>query len=369
MEEIKKTPLYEKHLESKGKMIEFAGWMMPVEYSGILPEHHAVRNNAGLFDVSHMGEVDVRGKDAAKFAQNLVTNNVAVMENNQIIYAQMCYPEGGVVDDLLVYKYDMEHFLLVINASNIEKDFQWMMDNRGNYEVELKNISDGIGEVALQGPKAQEVLQKLTDKDLSEIKFFFFSEKVKVAGIDCLVSRTGYTGEDGFEIYTTKEEIAKIWDAILEAGKDMGVLPTGLGCRDTLRFEAALPLYGNEISKDITPLEAGLGFFVKLDNDDFIGKAALVKQKAEGLKRKTVGFELTGKGIPRHGYPVQKDGKEIGVVTTGYISPTLGKTIGLALVEAEGIEIGTQIEIMIRNKPVEAVVTSKKFLDKRYRKN
>jgi len=368
MEEIKRTPLYEKHLESNGKMIEFAGWMMPVEYSGILPEHHAVRNAAGIFDVSHMGEVEVKGTEAEAFVQHLVTNNVAIMENNQIIYCMMCYPHGGVVDDLLVYKYNREHYLLVINASNIEKDYQWMLDSRGPYEVKLKNLSPEIGEVALQGPKAQEILQKLTDKNLSEIKFFFFAEKVKVSGTECLVSRTGYTGEDGFEIYAPSSEIAKIWDALLVAGKDMGLLPTGLGCRDTLRFEAALPLYGNEISQDISPLEAGLGFFVKLDNDDFTGKDALVKQKTDGLKRKTVGFELTGKGIPRHGYPVQKDGKEIGVVTTGYISPTLGKTIGLALVEAEGIELGSVIQIMIRNKPVDGTVTGRKFLEKRYKK-
>lgn len=368
MEEIKRTPLYMKHIQCKGKMIEFAGWLMPVEYSGILLEHNAVRNAAGIFDVSHMGNVEVKGKDAEAFVQNLVTNNVAAMVNNQVLYAIMCYPNGGIVDDLLVYKYNNEHFMLVINASNTEKDFQWMLDNNMEYSIDLINISNEMAEVALQGPKAQEILQKITYKNLDDIKFFFFDE-IKIAGIKCIVSRTGYTGEDGFEIYTSNQGIEKIWDAILRTGKDLGVIPAGLGCRDTLRFEASLPLYGNEISQDISPLEAGLGYFVKLDKEDFIGKAALVKQKTEGLKRKTIGFEIIGKGIPRHGYIVEKDGKEIGVVTTGYLSPTLGKTIGLALVEAEGIEIGTTIQIIIRKKAVDAVVTSKKFLEKKYKKD
>ncbi len=368
MQEVKKTPLYEKHVAANGKMIDFAGWMMPVEYSGILSEHNAVRNDAGIFDVSHMGEVDVKGKGAEDFVQNLFTNNVKTMNDNQVLYGMMCYPHGGVVDDLLVYKYNNDHFLLVINASNIEKDYNWMLENKGSFDVELVNISDNLGEVAVQGPKAQKILQTLTTKNLDDIKFFYFDENVEIAGIKCLVSRTGYTGEDGFEVYTTPENIGKIWDAVLEAGKSEGLLPTGLGCRDTLRFEAALPLYGNELSAEITPLEASLGFFVKLDNDDFIGKEALVKQKADGLKRKTVGFELLGKGIPRHGYPIVKDGKEIGVVTTGYMAPTVGKTVGLALLEAEGIEVGTEIQVMIRNKAVDAVVTTKKFLDKKYKK-
>lgn len=366
---MNKTALFDEHVKLGGKIIDFAGWQLPVEYSGILPEHHAVRKAAGIFDVSHMGEVDVIGKDAAKFVQNLVTNDVSVMVNNQVIYGCMCYPDGGVVDDLLVYKRHEESFYLVINASNVEKDFAWMQENVGSFDVTLTNLSPEISEVALQGPMAEEVLQTLTSYDLSTIKFFTFAENVDVNGVSCLISRTGYTGEDGFEVYAKNADIAKVWVDILEAGKDKGVLPCGLGCRDTLRFEASLPLYGNEISAQISPLEAGLGIFVKLDTpDDFIGKAALVSQKTEGLKRKTVGFELLDRGIPRHGYPVIVDGKTIGEVTTGYMSPTLDKTIGLALIDSAYAELGTNLEIGIRNKTAKAVVISKRFLTKNYKK-
>lgn len=366
---MNKTALFDEHVKLNGKVIDFAGWQLPVEYSGILPEHHAVRKAAGLFDVSHMGEVDVIGKDAAKFVQNLVTNDVSVMVNNQVIYGCMCYPDGGVVDDLLVYKRHDESFYLVINASNVDKDFAWMQENVGSFDVSLTNLSPEVSEVALQGPIAEEVLQSLTSYDLSTIKFFTFAENVDVNGVNCLISRTGYTGEDGFEVYAANADIAKVWVDILEAGKEKGVLPCGLGCRDTLRFEAALPLYGNEISAEISPLEAGLGIFVKLDiEDDFIGKAALVAQKTNGLKRKTVGFELLDKGIPRHGYPVLVGGETVGVVTTGYMSPTLEKTIGLAIVDAAYADLGTEFEIGIRKNTAKAKVISKRFLTKNYKK-
>ncbi|MFZ5354415.1 MAG: glycine cleavage system aminomethyltransferase GcvT, partial [Bacillota bacterium] len=343
MENVRKTALYDAHVRFGGKIIEFAGWELPVQYEGIIPEHEAVRNAAGLFDVSHMGEVDVKGPEAFAFVQNLITNDASVMLDNQVIYSLMCYPDGGVVDDLLVYKFNDNHFYLVINASNVEKDYQWMLGNKGSFDVELTNISDKVSEVALQGPKAEEILQKLTSIDLSELKFFFCKRDVEIGGIKCLISRTGYTGEDGFEIYADNGSIAALWDKLMEAGKDFGLKACGLGCRDTLRFEATLPLYGNEISKEITPLEAGLGIFVKLTKDDFIGKAALVKQKEEGLRRKLVGFEMLEKSIPRHGYEVMADGKTIGFVTTGYISPTVKKTIGLALVDTAYSELGTEI--------------------------
>ncbi|ERI95380.1 aminomethyltransferase [Clostridiales bacterium oral taxon 876 str. F0540] len=368
MDNLKKTRLYDDHIKYGGKLIEFAGWMLPVQYEGIIEEHEAVRNAAGLFDVSHMGEIKATGKDAFNFVQNLVTNDISVLEDNQVIYTLMCYENGGVVDDLLVYKFNEEDYLLVINASNVEKDFQWMLENKSNYEVELKNISEEISEVALQGPKAQKILQTLTAFNLDDIKFFYCRRDVVIDGIKCLVSRTGYTGEDGFEIYTNNEDITKIWNSILEAGKTYGVKPAGLGCRDTLRFEAALPLYGNEISKDITPLEAGLGFFVKLNKESFIGKEALVRQKEEGLKRKLVGFEMTERGIPRHGYEVTANGENIGFVTTGYMSPTLKKNIGLALIDSKYTELGTEIDILIRNKSVKAKVISKKFYSKNYKK-
>ena len=369
MEQIKKTALYDAHKRYGGKLIEFAGWELPVQYEGIIPEHEAVRNTAGIFDVSHMGEVTVKGTEAFDFVQNLVTNDISVLNENQVIYTLMCYPDGGVVDDLLVYKYTNESFLLVINASNVEKDYSWMLDNCKNYNAELHNISGSVSEVAFQGPFAQEILQTLTTSNLDDIKFFHFKDKVNISGIECLVSRTGYTGEDGFEIYTSNESIEKIWDSILNAGKDKNIKPCGLGCRDTLRFEAALPLYGNEISKDISPLEAGLGFFVKLDKNSFIGKEALVKQKSEGLKRKTVGFEMKDRGIPRHGYEVFADGRNIGFVTTGYFSPTLKKNIGLALVDANYSELGGSFDIIIRNRPAKAEVISKKFYNKNYKKD
>ena len=368
MSEPKKTSLYDVHEKYGGRVIDFAGWALPVQYEGITAEHEAVRNCAGIFDVSHMGEVEVRGPQATDFVQNLVTNDVSVMNENQVIYAMMCYPNGGIVDDLLVYKHANDFYLLVINASNVDKDFQWMKDNIGNYDVELKNISEDVSEIALQGPKAEEILQELTDTNLSEIAFFYFKTDVKIAGKNCLVSRTGYTGEDGFEIYMKHEDSEHVWDKILETGKDKGVKPAGLGCRDTLRFEANLPLYGNELSPDITPLEAGFGMFVKLGKTNFIGKEALVKQKEEGLKRKIVGFEMEGPGIPRHGYDVLSDGKVIGFVTTGYSSPTLKKNIGLAMVDIEYSELGTPLEIQIRKNAVKARVVDRRFYTKKYRK-
>ncbi|MCT4618117.1 MAG: glycine cleavage system aminomethyltransferase GcvT [Marinisporobacter sp.] len=368
MNQIKKTSLFERHEKEGGKIIDFAGWALPVQYEGIIAEHEAVRNFAGLFDVSHMGEVDIIGNEAFDFVQNLVTNDVSVLEDGQILYTFMCYPHGGIVDDLLVYKFNKDHFYLVINASNIEKDFQWMKENIGTLDVQLNNISDSVSEMAIQGPNAQKILQKIIDTDLSELKFFYCKRDVLVAGVSSLVSRTGYTGEDGFEIYLSHENAKKVWDALMEAGKEEGLKPAGLGARDTLRFEAALPLYGNELSKDITPLEAGLGFFVKLNKSNFIGKEALSKQKSEGLKRKIVGFEMIEKGIPRHGYDVLAAGKKIGFVTTGYASPTVKKNIGLAMVDIDYSKLDTPIEIKIRKKIAKAKVISKKFYNKNYKK-
>ncbi|MTI49267.1 glycine cleavage system aminomethyltransferase GcvT [Sporosalibacterium faouarense] len=367
MEGLKKTALFKCHEDQGGKIIDFQGWALPVQYEGIIPEHEAVREKAGIFDVSHMGEVEVVGEEASDFVQYLVTNDITVLEEQQVLYSFMCYEDGGVVDDLLVYKYSDKHYLLVINASNVEKDFNWIQKNGEQFDVEIKNISSEISEVALQGPMAQEILQQLTQEDLSEIKFFYFKEDIDIAGVKCIVSRTGYTGEDGFEIYTENNNITKIWEKIMDVGASKGLKPAGLGARDTLRFEATLPLYGNEISSEITPLEAGLGFFVKLNSDDFIGKEALVKQKEEGLKRKIVGFEMK-KGIPRHGYEVYKGDEKIGFVTTGYFSPTLEKKIGLALIDIDQGQIGNQISIKVRNKMFDAEVISKRFYKKNYKK-
>ncbi|AWI03013.1 glycine cleavage system aminomethyltransferase GcvT [Clostridium drakei] len=368
MGDLKKTPLFDVYPRYGGKIIDFAGWALPVQYQGIVAEHEAVRNAAGIFDVSHMGEVEVKGKDALKFVQNIITNDASILENNQALYSPICYENGGTVDDILVYKYADDYFYIVINAGNIDKDFKWMMDHKYNLDVDIVNISPDICEFAVQGPKAQMILQKIVNIDLEKIKFFYCERNVKVNNIDCMVSRTGYTGEDGFEIFCNAKDGESIWVKLLEVGKEDGLIPVGLGCRDTLRFEASLPLYGNELTEDISPLEAGIGFFVKLNKDEFIGKEALMKQKSQGLKRKIVGFEMKDRGIPRHGYKVQVNDEEIGFVTTGYKSPSLNKNIGLALVKAEYANLGKEIEIIIRNKGVKAEIIDKKFYKKNYKK-
>lgn len=365
--ELKKTSLYEKHKEMGAKFLEFGGWDMPLEYEGIIKEHESVRNSAGIFDVSHMGEVIIKGNDSEKFIQKLVTNDIASMKDYEAIYTLMCYEDGGVVDDLLVYKFNNTKFLLVINAGNIEKDFEWIMKNNKNYDLDIKNISSEISQLAVQGPKAQGILQNIVNINLDDIKFFNFKENVSILDAKCIVSRTGYTGEDGFEIYCKNEDVNKIWNEILNIGKE-NIKPIGLGARDTLRFEACLPLYGNEISENISPLEAKLSYFVKLNKDEFIGKEQLKKQKENGLKRKLVGFELNGKGIARHGYEVLANNQVIGYVTTGYSSPTLKKAVGMALIDSKYSELNTEIEIAIRKKRVKANIIKTPFYKKQYKK-
>lgn len=361
----KRTPLYDEHVKAGGKIVEYAGWDLPVEYTALVEEHEAVRTKVGMFDVSHMGEITVKGPDAAKFVDYLVTNDVKTLENGKIVYCFMCYEDGGVVDDLLVYKSSEEDLLLVVNASNIDKDFEWVKSQKGSFNVELKDISDSVGEVAVQGPMAEKTLQKIADVDLSEIKFFSFKKGVKIAGVDCLVSRTGYTGEDGFEVYTKWGDIVAVWKAVIDAGKEFGLLPCGLGCRDTLRFEAGLALYGHEISKDITPLEAGFKFAVALGKDsDFIGKAALQKMQDAGVPRTLIGLELTERGIARDGAVIFKDGVEIGYITTGYMSPTLKKAIGNALVKTEEAVRDAEVEVQVRKRMIKAKFISKRYLTK-----
>ena len=361
MTEMRKTPLYETHLAYGGKIVEFGGWLLPVQYTGILEEHRAVREKAGLFDVSHMGEVLVKGPDAAAFVQKLVTNDISRLPIHKIQYTPMCYQDGGVVDDLLIYKQAEEDYLLIINAANIEKDWQWMQENKGEFSIELTNLSDETAQLALQGPLAESILSQLADAPLAELEYYWFLPKVMVAGKETLVSRTGYTGEDGFEIYCRPEDAAPLWESIMTAGESYGLLPAGLGCRDTLRFEACLPLYGHELSQNISPLEAGIGLFVKLDKGDFNGYAALAEQKKNGVKRKVVGFVVTGRGIARADYPVMADGRWIGTVTTGTYSPSLDKNIGLALVETEFAAVGQQFDVEIRGKNVAAQVIPKPF--------
>ncbi len=364
---MKKTPLYDLHRQYGGRIIDFGGWALPVQYSDILEEHHKVRTAAGLFDVSHMGEITVKGPGAAAFVQKMVTNDILKAEDFQVVYSPMCYPDGGVVDDLLIYRFNKEEYLLVVNGVNTDKDFQWLREHAHD-QVEIKNVSSEYAQLSLQGPKAEHVLQKLTDMALAEIKFFRFKPQVDIGGIKALVSRTGYTGEDGFEIYASSEDASVLWEKIMEAGRDAGLVPAGLGARDTLRFEAALPLYGQEISRDISPLEARLGWTVKLDKEDFIGKAALTAQKAQGLRRTLVGFEMIDRGVPRSHYKIEKEGEEIGFVTTGNFSPSLNKNIGMAFVNSVYAAEGMEIDIVIRKKALKARVIGLPFYRKRYRK-
>lgn len=360
MDNLKRTALAEEYQKYGGKTVDFAGWYMPVEFEGIIKEHESVRNNVGLFDVSHMGEITIKGPDALKFANRLITNDLEKIVDNQVLYTFMCREDGGVVDDILVYRFSDEDILFVVNASNTEKDYEWVLKNYSDEQIEIRNISDGTAQLAIQGPNAESVLQAHTDTNLSDIKFFFAKKNVLIDGIECLVSRTGYTGEDGFEIYLSNDRVVELYTNLIEDGAQ----PIGLGARDTLRFEANLPLYGNELSDDWTPIEAGFGFFVKTDKADFIGKEILLEQKENGVSRKIVGFTMTDKKIPRHGYRVLKNGEEIGFVTTGYKSPTLGEIIGLAMVKAEYSKIGTELEIEIRNKTSQAIVRNRKFLAK-----
>lgn len=353
---MQRTPLYDSYKTYGAKTIDFGGWDLPVQFSSIKEEHEAVRTKAGLFDVSHMGEVFITGKDSFSFIQELVTNDISKLVPGKAMYAAMCYEDGGTVDDLLVYQLAESHYLLVVNASNIDKDVEWMT-SQINGDVTIDNQSDQWGLLALQGPLAQSILQRLTETELADLKFFHFTEG-QVAGQEVIISRTGYTGEDGFELYAKNEVLTSLWDALLTEGKQDGLIPAGLGARDTLRFEACLPLYGQELSKDISPLEAGIGFAVKVNKESFIGKDAIVEK---GKPRKSVGIEMIDKGIPRHGYPVYVGDQLIGEVTTGTQSPTLKKNIGLALVTSEFTELGQEVEVEIRNKRLRAVVVATPF--------
>ena len=360
-EQLKRTPLFDVYANYGGKTIDFGGWELPVQFSSIKAEHEAVRTKAGLFDVSHMGEIILTGTDSEEYLQKLMTNDVSKLVDGQAQYTAMCYMDGGIVDDLLIYKMADNHYLLVVNAGNIEKDFNWMQENVTG-DVTLVNKSEDYGLLALQGPLAQVILQKLTTKNLDEIGFFRFANDVDVAGKNVIVSRTGYTGEDGFELYASANDLTELWSSILDAGKDEGILPCGLGARDTLRFEACLPLYGQELTKDISPLEANIGFVVKLKKEqDFNGKSTLLEQKENGVPRKSIGIEMIDKGIPRTGYPVFAGNKLIGHVTSGTQSPTLKKNIGLALIDATFAELEQELEIEIRNKRLKAITVATPF--------
>lgn len=363
MTQLKRTPLFEVYGQYGAKTIDFGGWELPVQFSSIKEEHEAVRTKAGLFDVSHMGEIIVKGEGSLPFLQKMMTNDIEKIKTGGAQYNVMCNENGGTVDDLLVYKLGEDHYMLVVNAANTDKDYEWLKKH-ADEGVVLENISDQISLLALQGPLAMQVLQKLVDDgtNLDDIRPFRFKENVGLAGAKALVSRSGYTGEDGFEIYCKNVDAVSLWNSILKAGKEEGVVPCGLGARDTLRFEAVLPLYGQELSPEISPLEAGIGFAVKLNKEqDFIGKEALKKLKENGLPRKLVGIEMIGRGIPRHGYKVFSGEKEIGAITTGTQSPTLKKNIGLALIHPDYADVDTKVEVEIRNKKIEGKVVSLPF--------
>ncbi|VEF47816.1 glycine cleavage system aminomethyltransferase T [Bacillus freudenreichii] len=362
MTELKRTPLYPLYKEFGAKTIDFGGWDMPVQFSGIKEEHEAVRKNAGIFDVSHMGEIIVKGKKSLDFLQKIMTNDFSKLKVGGALYTALCYENGGVVDDLLVYKLGEEEYFLVVNAANTEKDYDWITDHAID-DVSVENVSDQYALIAIQGPNAQSILQKLSkDTDLDDIGFFKFKQDVDLDGARALVSRTGYTGEDGFEIYCRPDDAEKLWRTLLENGKEEGIKPCGLGARDTLRFEAALPLYGQELSPEITPLEAGLGFAVKLNKEaDFIGKDALKQQKEQGVERKIAGVEMIDRGIPRTGYKVFSGDNEIGYVTSGTQSPTLKKNIGLVLISSDYNEEGNEVEIEVRKKRLKAKIIKTPF--------
>lgn len=360
MGELKRTPLYDVHRASGARMVPFAGWEMPVQYTGIMEEHRAVRTRAGLFDVSHMGEIDLTGAGALALAQRLVTNDVGRLETDQARYSPMCTPAGGIIDDLLVYRLSDRHIMLVVNAANTEEDLAWIREHAGA-DVHVADRSEEIALLALQGPRAEEILQRLTPVSLDAIKYYWFRQEVEVAGRRTLVSRTGYTGEDGFEIYAASQSAVHLWNAILDAGRSAGLLPAGLGARDTLRLEAGILLHGNDMDKTTTPLEAGLGWTVKLTKGEFIGAEALRRQKAEGISRRLVGFTLKDRVIARHGFAIRRDGEEIGRVTSGSFGPTVEKSIGLGFISLRYAEPGQPLAVEIRGRPVSGTVTKLPF--------
>lgn len=358
---MKKTRLNAVHKEAGARMVEFAGFEMPIEYKGIIDEHLAVRTKAGLFDVSHMGEIIVEGPEALACLQYLTPNDVAKLSSGKIQYTALTTSQGTFVDDLLIYCLSVpDKYLLVVNAANIDKDFAWVKEKATPFRVKVFNRSDEHSQLALQGPLAREILQPLTDIDLSQMKPFTFAFG-QVASIECLVSRTGYTGEDGFEIYTLAENPEVIWKAIMAEGEPKGLLPVGLGARDTLRLEAKLMLYGNDISDKTTVLEADLKWIVKFQKGDFIGKAALEKQEQEGLRRKLIGFEVIDKGIARPHYPVFIKGEQVSEISSGTFAPYLKKAIGLTYLPVEHTEIGTEFEIGVRDRKLKTRVVPTPF--------
>jgi glycine cleavage system T protein (aminomethyltransferase) len=363
---LKRTPLYDAHVSIGARMVDFAGWEMPVQYVGPIPEHMAVREAAGLFDVSHMGEIEVTGTDALDLVQRLTTNDVSKLADNQVQYSALTNEAGGIKDDLLVYRINSEFFLLVVNASNTDKAFAWIKQHATTPTVEVHDVSAAFALLALQGPRAERILQDLTDHMLDRIPYYW-SQRVIVDGVDCRVSRTGYTGEDGFEIFCDPADARHLWNRLLVTGHDLGLVPCGLAARNTTRLEAAYRLWGNDMDETTTPLEAGLGWIVKLSKGPFIGSDAIERQKREGLKRKLVGFEVQDRAPARDGYPVMIAGQEVGQVTSGSYAPFLKKNIGMVYLPVEHTAVGTVFSVVIRGRQVPARVVETPFY-KRERK-
>ena len=360
----KRTCLYDRHVSLGAKMVPFGGFEMPIQYTDITDEHQAVRNACGVFDVSHMGEVLVTGPEAERYVQHIFTNDVAGAPVGKIFYGMMLHPHGGTVDDLLVYKMGDEKFFLVINAANIDKDYAWITEQAKDFDVQTENQSEYYGQLAVQGPEAERVVEEVLGLTCKELEFYTF-KLIETPQETLIGSRTGYTGEDGFEIYGSHAYIQQAWDKLIDSKQ---AKPCGLGCRDTLRFEVGLPLYGDELTDDISPIMAGLGMFVKLDKEEFVGKEAVARQKAEGVAKKLVGIELEGKAIPRHGYEVVAEDKVIGEVTTGYCSISTGKSVCMALIDADYAKLDTPVQVRIHRKLQPGKVVKKRFYQKHYKK-
>lgn len=360
--ELKKTPLYQNYVDSGAKIVEFGGWAMPVQFTSIKEEHNAVRYEIGMFDVSHMGEISIKGNDASKFVQYLLSNDTNNLTDTKAQYTALCNEEGGIIDDLVTYKVGDNNYLLIVNAANTDKDFAWVEKHAPNFDVEVSNVSDQFGQLAVQGPKARDLVSELVDIDVSEMKPFDFQQNVTLFGKNVILSQSGYTGEDGFEIYCDAKDTVDIWNGFIEHK----VVPCGLGARDTLRLEAGLPLHGQDLTESITPYEGGIAFAAKpLIEEDFIGKSVLKDQKENGSERRTVGLELLDKGIARTGYPVlDLDGNEIGEVTSGTQAPSSGKSIAMAIIKRDKFEMGRELLVQVRKRQLKAKIVKKNQIEK-----
>jgi aminomethyltransferase len=356
---LKRTPLHAVHVAAGAKMVPFGGWDMPVQYTGIIEEHRCVRSNVGLFDISHMGEFEVRGPGALAAVQGLTTNDASALALGQVQYSLLCYPHGGIVDDLTLYRLADDHYMLTVNASNIDKDWAWVTE--GGRGGTWTNVSEATALLAVQGPKAEGLVQRLADQDVTRVPYYHFA-RGKVAGAPCLISRTGYTGEDGFELYVPAERSAALWHALMDAGKGDGIQPIGLGARDTLRLEMKFALYGNDIDDTSNPLEAGLGWVVKPAKGEFLGRAAIEAMRTAGVKRKLVGFEMAERAVARHGYRILKEGQAEGVVTSGSFSPSLERCVGMGYVRADLATVGTDVDVDIRGAAHRARVAKTPFV-------